>query len=783
MKIYALALACSVLLGPGNSPAAGIIDYRLAQVDGEINAIGMSGGKPRPVALVFLDPICPISRKYVPHLNRTVAPAAATAGVDFRGVISSPSTSVAESREFAKEFSIDFPLLFDASGGLAQKLKPTHMPEAFVVTAGDSIAYRGRIDDRFEAVGKRRAQVSSNDLIDAIGAVARGKKPRVSKTEPVGCLFEGWPETGAEASPVTYNRDIAPILNANCVECHRPGGVAPFSLHTYGGARRKAKMSAAVAADRIMPPWKADADAGTPHFRNERRLTRRQIDLLAAWAEAGAPEGDPDDLLPAPEFADDGWRNGTPDLIVTMPEAFEVPADGDDIYRYFVIPTPPELQEDRVLVGIDFKPGDPTVVHHSDYFIDYSGKARRQKSEDGKPGFSVSGTGGFLSYFDSGFLGAWAPGSEPYQLADGQGMAVTGGGDIVLEIHYHPTGKVASDRSSLGFYFAKKPVDEYVSGLFIGTQDVKIPAGAKDYWREVWMDVPGDLRLLDIGSHMHYLGKESHIEAVLPGGEKLPLLSISDWDLNWQTGYFYREPVILPKGSRIHAKFRYDNSATNSANPHSPPRQVGWGWGTDQEMCEVYLTVIAENEADWPAISKAMMATWARSGDPGRAKLAALPIDPTKAARRLASLSLYEPEGESLLERVAGSAEFDALLEELRKLAKAKPDDPGTQIALGSVLGLATWNETSAIQQYRLAVEADTAFDRAIELDRWNWDAWMAKSELYGYSEDPRWEREAIRLLEELIRHQKSDPKKPAKYQKSVELLQELRAKHPAKNR
>ena len=165
----------------------------------------------------------------------------------------------------------------------------------------------------------------------------RGKKPKVAKTEPVGCVFEGWPKIGSKDTKITYNRDIAPILNANCVECHRPAGVGPFSLHTYKDAKRKARMSASVVEDRIMPPWKADADAGNPHFRNERRLTERQIDLIAAWAKGGAPEGDPADLLPAPEFAEGGWRNGTPDLIMTMPEAFEVPADGDDIYRYFVI--------------------------------------------------------------------------------------------------------------------------------------------------------------------------------------------------------------------------------------------------------------------------------------------------------------------------------------------------------------------------------------------------------------------------------------------------------------
>ncbi len=778
MKILALLLSAFAPLHLDAS-GTGIIGSRAVDLSGEIHSLGMDDGKPRPVALVFLDPICPISQKYAPHLSKVVSGEAARAGVEFCGVISSPHTTARDAEEFVAEFGIDFTVLFDASGELASTLKPTHMPEAFVVGAGGSLAYRGRIDDRFAAVGKRRADVRSHDLADAIRAVAGGKAPRVARTTPVGCVFEGWPTAEEPSGKVTYNRDIAPIFNAHCVECHRSGGIAPFALQNYKQALRKAKMAALVAEDRVMPPWKADADAGRPHFRNERRLTDRQIDLIVAWAEGGAPEGDPADLLPAPEFADGGWRNGTPDLVMTMPEAFEVPADGPDIYRYFVIPCPPELKRDRVLVGIDFRPGDPSVVHHSDYFIDYSGKALRQKSTDGKPGFSVSGTGGFLNYFDSGFLGAWAPGSEPYKLAKGQGMAITGGGDVVMEIHYHPTGKAAVDRSSLGFYFADAPVEEYVSGLFIGTQDLDIPAGAKDYWREVWMDVPADLRLLDVSSHMHYLGRESHVHAVLPGGEELPLLGISDWDLNWQTGYYFREPVRLPKGSRIHARFRFDNSAANPANPHSPPQGVGWGWGTDQEMCEVYMTVIPEDDGDWPAISKAMMATWSRSADPGHAKLAAVPVDPVGDAARLTRLSLYEPEGEALLGRIAGSVELDAVLAEMRRLAKADRRDKGAQVALGSLLALATWGEPDPRKQYQLAAEADKAFDRAIDIDKWYWDAWMAKCELYGYSDDRRWEKKAIGMLEELIRHQGKAPDQPAKYGKPVDLLEELRAKHP----
>ncbi|MEM7480791.1 MAG: redoxin family protein [Acidobacteriota bacterium] len=590
----------------GLAETTSVIGLRLQTVDGEVVHLGLTDDS-RPVAVVFLNDGCTISRRYVRRLNE-LAELAGKAGVDFFTVVSNPAITWQAARSFRDEYQLHVPLLFDANGELARQLEPQTVPSAFVVDLAGRITYRGRIDDRFPALTKARREARSHDLLRAIEAVAAGRVEHPVATPAVGCVFNGWPET--EATP-TYTSNIAPILDANCVECHRPGGVAPFALDDYGAAKRWSTMTAAVTRAGLMPPWSAERDFG--HFRQERFLSPEQIGLLSAWASAGAPLGEPAMRLPKPTFETSEWQLGPPDLELTMPAAFSVPADGEDIYRYFVLPMG-EL-DDAVVVAMDFKPGDASVVHHCNYFVDYSGRARRLDRRDPGPGFSVFGTGGFMSYDGANALGAWAPGVGPYRLPTGRGFDLPGGGDIVLEVHYHLTGKPTMDQSSIAFYFADEPVERGVTGLMVGTQDVDIPAGEAHYWRRVTMEVPVDMELVDISPHMHYLGREARVVAKLPDGEELPLLHVTDWDLRWQGIYTYRQPQLIPAGSTLEALFRFDNSSSNSVNPNSPPRRVKWGWGSDQEMAELYLTVIQEDRRAVAKLRRASRAAWQRPAD------------------------------------------------------------------------------------------------------------------------------------------------------------------------
>ena len=597
------------------SGAAELIGVRTVDTDGNAHQLGLADlAAVGPVAVVFMDPGCPISKRYGPRLNELAA-TAAERGVEFYGVLSDPTVSVAEAREYRAEFELEFPLLFDASGDLARRLEPTHVPEAFVVSKTDRIIYRGRIDDRFEAVGQLRASITSHELLDAITVISGGAGSFPKHADPVGCVFEAW--DGERATP-TYNRDVAPILAANCLECHREGDVGPFPLDTYESAKRRAKMISLVCADELMPPWFAEEGAGS--FRDERRLSDLQVELLEAWAAAGAPEGDPEELLPAPEREDPRWRLGPPDLLVEIPVDFEVPGDGDDIYQYFVIPN--ELTEDRAITAIDFRPGDPSVVHHCLAYLDRGGKARLNDEATEEPGFKLFGPNAVRGQarFNSDdrsvvqHIAGWAPGTQPYRLPKGTGARLETGGDFVLEVHYHPTGKATTDRSALALYFADEPVERYTEGLVMGTENINIPPGNGNYWRHVWMELPYDMDLIEASPHMHYLGKMVEVTATLPDGLEEPLIKIDGWDFRWQGAYFYREPVSLPKGTRIDAYFQFDNSSTNPFNPSSPPIRVEEGWRTTDEMCLFFFTVVPEEGADIERIHEAMYDSFGRSG-------------------------------------------------------------------------------------------------------------------------------------------------------------------------
>jgi hypothetical protein len=562
---------------------------------------------PRSTALVFMDTECPISNRLVSRLGE-LSELARALNVDFYGVLSDPGLTRAKALAHSSEYKVTFPILFDAAGLLSRQLRPTHVPESFVLDRDGKLAYRGRVDDRFADVGKLRPKVRSHELRDAIRSTAVDQPPKVEFAEPVGCIFEAW-DGSQDSMEITYSREVAPILNAHCVQCHRPGEVAPFPLENYQDARRRSKMIAAVVEDRFMPPWKATEGHG--RFRDERRLSAAEIAILRSWANAGAPGGDPADLPERPSFGNHGWALGEPDLILTMPD-FEVPAEGDDLFHYFVIPS--GLTEDRMIIAHDFRAGDATVAHHSIYYTDTTGKARELDAQTPEPGYPAY-TSLSQGFFPSSAFGGWAPGGRPYELPEGVGIPIEAGTDVILEMHYHLSGKATTDASQVAVYFADGPVEQVADGIILGTLDLDIPPGATDYWRHVWMELPVGITLLDIGPHMHLLGKEAKVEARLPDGTIKPLLWVQDYDFRWQDTYVYAEPLYLPAGTRIDARVRYDNSVDNPANPYDPPRSVGYGDATTDEMCFVFSTVLPDDPKQSLKLQYAQWECFSREGD------------------------------------------------------------------------------------------------------------------------------------------------------------------------
>ena len=631
-----LALGCLLVLPPVTAyatPGAGdpvdLIGVRVTDTEGRHHRIGVSTGKVQPAVLVFLDTTCPVATRYVPTLNRLHGDAQAL-GVALYGILSNPAITWQASADFVDDFGVTFPVILDSTGDLALRLGPRVMSEAFVISTAGRVVYRGRIDDRFAAVGKLRTQIASHDLRTVIQAMADGSQPEPYETEAVGCFHHDWSRIGTNVAgldEITYNRHIAPLLEANCVECHRDGGIAPFSLEGYDNAKRWHRMASFMTGERLMPPWRAVQGFGA--FRDSRRLSDHQIALLASWSENGARRGDADDTMPVSARSPSKWRLGEPDLVLSMAEPFPVPADGEDIYRYFVIPT--GFAEDKVVAALEFSPGDAKVVHHVNYLMDYSGRARAEDAKDDKRGFSVFGTGAFLDYNAWG-IGGWAPGVEPYVLDKGLGMWLPKGGDLVLEVHYHLNGKATTDRSEVGFYFAREPVSRYVDGVVIGTQNLRIPPGEENYWRHFSMDVPSGMTLTDVTPHMHFLGREFIAIATLPDGSETPLIRIADWDFRWQNTFAYREPVHLPAGSRIDAWMRYDNSADNPQNPAVEPETVTWGWETTDEMSELWIGFVPDSPADRQKIVSASERSWYRPAH----------VSDAEIERLLARLSAFE---------------------------------------------------------------------------------------------------------------------------------------------
>ena len=392
--------------------------------------------------------------------------------------------------------------------------------------------------------------------------------------------FTGSGRLPAFAATPTFNADIAPILYRNCATCHRPGEVAPFSLLSYEDAAKRAKTIAAATARRYMPPWHAEPGFG--HFANERRLTDTEIAAIAEWASAGAPEGDPAHKSTPPVFAD-GWQAGKPDLVVTSKAKFELPASGPDQFLCIVIPM--GLERDAFAKTFEFRPENRKIVHHALIFTDATGAASKLAGPDGTyPCF------GGPRFQPVGLVGGWAPGSTPNVQPEGMSVPLRKGSNLVLQLHYHPSGKPETDQSSLGITFGDAPT--VGRGLMLLSNfGLNIPPGEKQYVAKSSLTVPTDVEVFGIAPHAHYLGKEMKIVAHTPDGIETPLIWIKDWDFNWQGNYRYVDPIKLPKGTRIDMEYSFDNSADNPRNPTRPPVQVQFGEQTQDEMALAFIGV------------------------------------------------------------------------------------------------------------------------------------------------------------------------------------------------
>lgn len=399
----------------------------------------------------------------------------------------------------------------------------------------------------------------------------------------------------AAAPAPTYNKDIAPILNAQCAICHRPGEVAPFSLVSYQDAAKRAGLIATVTAKRYMPPWLAEPGYG--RFQHERKLTDAQIELIAAWAKAGAPEGDPKDKPSPVKFAE-GWHAGEPNKVVAMGAGHTVPADGPDEFICFVVPL--NLEQDAYLQTAEFRPGNRRVVHHGVIYIDESGAARRLAGADGSyPCF------GGPRVTSTGIIAGWAPGQMQDAGDPDLTLMLKKGSDLVVQIHYHPSGKPETDTSSIGLTFGAPPKRGKTSILMVDT-NIDIPPGDSNYLVKSSVTLARDVEMTSVFPHAHLLCRDMKLDATLPSGEVQHLIWIKNWDFNWQGGYKFATPLQLPKGTRIDMAYTFDNSDANPRNPSHPAREVTFGEQTTDEMAVAFLGVVLPKPEDVAPFQKDM---------------------------------------------------------------------------------------------------------------------------------------------------------------------------------
>lgn len=526
--------------------------------------VGLADFHDKPyVVLIFLSCQCPISNQYLPILNE-IQKKYTERGLQIVGINSHAGDDREKIAGHAKEFQIAFPVLCDGRQSAADILGAERTCEVFLLDPQRFIRYHGRVDDRYQYSSKRE-NPTRHDLVAAIEALLSGQEVEVKSTEVAGCLISRPRRLGAKGE-ITWSKQVSRIIQEKCQDCHHPKTAAPFSLLTYDDAVNWAAMMKEVVLQRRMPPWHADPRFG--NFREERRLSQDEIDTVVAWINDGTPQGNVADLPPAREFTE-GWRIGEPDVVFELPDEVTVPAKGTVPYLYFETPT--NFKEDMYIQAAEARPGNRAVVHHIVLFYKTPGEKRARLFEN--------------------WIDGAAPGNLPLQLPEGVGRRIPAGSSLVWQMHYTPSGKVEKDRSQYALKFCKERPRQEARVAAIVNNRFRIPPGDPNFRLESQFTTAKDLLVYSFSPHMHLRGKDFEFRAVYPDGRREILLSVPQYDFNWQNAYRSKVPIRFPAGTRIECTAHYDNSKGNPSNP-DPTKTVTWGDQTWEEMMIGYMDCV-----------------------------------------------------------------------------------------------------------------------------------------------------------------------------------------------
>jgi hypothetical protein len=545
----------------GITPVAPI---SLTALDG--STVTISAREDRGITVVcFLGTECPLARLYAPRLAE-LAGQFAPQGVRFVGIDSNCQDSEEELRHFVTEFRIPFPVAKDRDNLLADKFHAERMCEVFVLDDALTIRYHGRIDDRYRPGIARTATTVRDDLRIALEELLAGKRVSVPDTEVAGCLI-GRMKQGAENAKFTYCRDVARILQSNCVECHQAGEIGPFALTDYDEVVGWADMMVEVIDDGRMPPWHASPQHG--RFANARLMSAEDKRVLRDWVAAGAPYGNAADLPSPPPPARTWHLSRDPDQVISMRKRpFVVPAEGTVEYQYFVVD--PGFKEDKWVIGAEVIPGRRSVVHHCIVFV---------RPPDDQEFRGVS------------WLTAYVPGQRATMLPRGYGRHLPAGSQLVFQMHYTPNGSEQNDLSQVGLLFGDESEITHEVYSQIGLeQEFEIPPHAANHMVSASpRRLPEHGTLLAVAPHMHLRGKSFRLISRQADGQSV-LLDVPKYDFNWQHVYEFAEPLPLESIGKLEFFATFDNSESNPVNP-DPTQHVIWGDQTWEEMAVAFFEI------------------------------------------------------------------------------------------------------------------------------------------------------------------------------------------------
>lgn len=557
LPLFALLV---VLLSGASLSASGVENFTLLDHRGDAHKLYYLSDSDAVVIMIH-GTGCPIVRNALPDF-RSLRDRFVNDDVHFLLLNPVEHDNRSTIQEEVEEWDIDFPILDDESQIVGMGLGLTRTAEVLVIDPSDwTLKYRGPINDRLE-YERQKAEASEHYVADVLKAMLAGDTVEYREVATKGCLIN-FPDRTNDKTEISYSKQIAPLLLEKCGGCHAEGGIGPWTMDNYEIVRGFSPMMRQVLREQRMPPWHADPHVGL--WKNDRNITPKERQLIVRWIEAGAPRGSGPDPLLERSSAVEEWPLGTPDYIVEFP-AYEVPATGVVEYQYFTVDN--NMEEDAWLKAMTVVPGDSRVLHHV-----LMGTVSGTSPNNGR--------GALWNQF----LGGYAPGSSASGVSgpENAGVLVRAGTKFRAQMHYTPIGKAVTDVTRVGLYFFDEPPEMIKrSGVVLNTI-FEIPSNTKNHVVRSYLTFPRDATLYSLLPHSHYRGKNSSYTLEYPDGRTELLLSVPNYDFNWQTSYEFVKPVAVPAGSRLHHQTTYDNSIQNPGNP-DPNSVIRWGQQSWNEM-------------------------------------------------------------------------------------------------------------------------------------------------------------------------------------------------------